>query len=443
MKILHYSLGFPPYRSGGLTKFCMDIMQDQKRIGHDVCLLWPGEMKIFDKKVTVKFRGENHGIDSWEIINPLPISYDEGIVDIKAFTAKCDPKAYLEALAKINPDVVHIHTFMGLHREFVDVAKELGIKTVFTVHDFFSICPKVTMFRNGIVCSAVNDCSQCPECNLTALSLKKIMILQSPIYRQLKDSAISKKLRKIHRDQYLSGKAAEEAKEDKSVTTSPCDYEDLRSYYGGMISKMDIVHYNSSVTKDVFEQYFHPQKSAVISISHADIKDNRYMKKFGENLRITYLGPQSGAKGFFLLKDSLDQLWNERQDFSLNVFFTPIESSPYMKTHGRYAYSDLESIFEETDILIAPSIWYETFGYIVLEALSFGVPVVVSENVGAKDIIPDGGGIILKSNSASILKDCLMHLNADKLLNMNMKICQGDNILTLSKMNSIILKEIY
>ena len=30
---------------------------------------------------------------------------------------------------------------------------------------------------------------------------------------------------------------------------------------------------------------------------------------------------------------------------------------------------------DETDIMVAPSIWYETFGFTVLEALSYGVPV--------------------------------------------------------------------
>lgn len=33
---------------------------------------------------------------------------------------------------------------MGLHCEFVDAAKELGIKTIFTSHDYFGLCPKVT-----------------------------------------------------------------------------------------------------------------------------------------------------------------------------------------------------------------------------------------------------------------------------------------------------------
>lgn len=305
MKILHYSLGFPPYRSGGLTKFCMDIMQEQKRIGHDVSLLWPGEMKIYSKAVSVKYRGKNYGIDSWEIINPLPVSYDEGIADIKTFTVRCEQKTYENAIIKIKPDVIHIHTLMGLHKEFLDAAKELGIRTVFTVHDFFSICPKVTMFRDSMLCPSVADCSVCPQCNLTALSLKKITILQSPLYRILKDSSVSKKLRKRHRDQYLSGKAAEELPAAEGAITKPEDYEELRSYYGQMISMMDIVHYNSTVTKTVFERYFAPHDAKVISISHADISDNRKIKHFGDSLRLTYLGPQGGAKGFFVSRRRL------------------------------------------------------------------------------------------------------------------------------------------
>mgnify|MGYP001344578015 CR=1 FL=1 len=36
MRILHYGLGFPPYRTGGLTKYCVDLMLIQKKMGHDV-----------------------------------------------------------------------------------------------------------------------------------------------------------------------------------------------------------------------------------------------------------------------------------------------------------------------------------------------------------------------------------------------------------------------
>lgn len=297
MKVLHYSLGFPPYRSGGLTKFALDLMREQLNEGDEVALLWPGEMKLFNKAVCVRNSSDFENIKSFELINPLPISYDEGIENIPAFTASCDGAIYRKFLETLKPDVIHIHTFMGLHKEFLEEAKKLEIRTVFSVHDFFSICPKVTMFRKGQICNCVDSCKECPECNMTALSEKKIFALQTPLYRKLKDSSIVKKLRKGHRDQYLSGDA--EAAVTEQSTNTPDDYHKLRNYYKEMIDLISIVHYNSSVTKEVFEREFHPLKSCIIPITHGDIEDNRKIKSFQEPLHFSYLGPQGRAKGFF------------------------------------------------------------------------------------------------------------------------------------------------
>ena len=44
-------------------------------------------------------------------------------------------------------------------------------------------------------------------------------------------------------------------------------------------------------------------------------------------------------------------------------------------------------MYGEIDILIVPSKWKESFGLVVLEALSYNVEVYVSENVGAKDLL--------------------------------------------------------
>lgn len=297
---------------------------------------------------------------------------------------------YKDFLLRYKPDVVHLHTFMGLHKEFLEAAQELGIRTVFSVHDFFTICPKVTLFRKGEICSCNENFFGCPECNMTALSEKKIFALQTPLYRVLKDSGLVKKLRKGHRDKYLRGDA--EVSITKRCPNAPDDYRILRNYYEEMVNLISMIHYNSSITKEVFERTFHPEKSQIIPITHLNILDNRSKKVFTERLRFSYLGAQSGAKGYFLLKKVLDELWDEGYRFNLNLYFTPKEMAPYMRVHGRYSYNELESVMGETDLLVCPSVWYETFGYTVLEALSFGVPVLVSETVGAKDIIPPNCG---------------------------------------------------
>ena len=130
-------------------------------------------------------------------------------------------------------------------------------------------------------------------------------------------------------------------------------------------------------------------------------------------------------------------------DFELNVFFPVKDMLPYIKSHERYQYSDLEKIFSDTDVLIAPSIWYETFGFTVLEALSFGVPVIISGNVGAKDILATDAGIVVEEMTVSKLKETLLSLTQKKLENMNEVIVKDQFIMTMAVLSNRIMKEVY
>lgn len=55
----------------------------------------------------------------------------------------------------------------------------------------------------------------------------------------------------------------------------------------------------------------------------------------------------------------------------------------------------------------------------MLEALSFGVPVLVSGNAGVKDIIPEGGGIVIASISSETLCAVIRNLTPECLSRMN------------------------
>ena len=58
---------------------------------------------------------------------------------------------------------------------------------------------------------------------------------------------------------------------------------------------------------------------------------------------------------------------------------------------------------DDADCVILPSLWNETFGFTVLEALSYGVPVIVSSHVGAKDIVDEGkNGFVVEGNVDSL-----------------------------------------
>lgn len=422
MRLLHYFLGFPPYRSGGLTKYAYDLMEAQVNDGNEVSALWPGKICILNHNVFIKKEKSIMGIVNYELINPLPVPLDEGIFEFDAYMKSCDKNVYLVFLNHLKPDAIHIHTLMGLHREFIDVAAELKIKTVFTTHDYFGICPKVTLYRYGDVCDDDHGCRDCIQCNCSGLSLRKIMFLQSPLYRNLKNSFVVRHVRKSHRGRFFSKEKMPET--GNTSESAAHKYSELRAYYMCMLEKIDIIHFNSSIAEKVYTRYIVPKDSIIMTITHKNIreKNNTVNWKLSNKLRITFLSAAKPFKGFTLLKNALDELWEEgKRNFELHIYNPVSTKSPYMIIEETgFKQDELEEIFTNTDILVAPSIWYETFGFTVLEALSYGVPVIVSDNVGAKDIINDGG-IIVKAGDLEELKRTLLSLSSETICTLRMK----------------------
>ena len=342
---------------------------------------------------------------------------------------------------RLNPDVFHIHTFMGLDKGIVLAAKECGIKVVFSAHDFFPICPTVKLFRHGRVCRTADDCSECIKCNENALPLWKMVLLQSSLYRLLKESPIVRSLRKKHRDLYLS----EGSDEDQIIYAAQFKdiekYHILRKYYCSMINTADVIHFNSTLTENVYKSYLNiSAKTVRIPIAHCDLKDNRRIRECGSKIRIGYLGSQSTSKGYYELKRAMDLLWKGNKKYELHVYFKPEKGAPYIVAHPRYDYSELEKVFRDMDILIVPSVGYDTFGLVVIEAFSFGVPVVVSSHVGAKDVVGDGEGIVYSGTDYRMIAKTLAGINARVIDEMNKKICEKRDIIGIETVSGEMCK---
>ena len=58
-----------------------------------------------------------------------------------------------------------------------------------------------------------------------------------------------------------------------------------------------------------------------------------------------------------------------------------------------------------------PSLWYETFGLVVADALAVGRPVVVSDRAGSRELVQDGvNGVIWRADSEDHLGECLRRI---------------------------------
>lgn len=383
MRILHYSLGLPPYRSGGLTKYATDLMMEQVKEGQNVSLLYPGGVD-FTLRTRIIVRKPCNGIMPYEIMNPLPVPLYHGICSPQKFIPKKnDSKIYVQLLDKVQPEIIHLHTLMGLSENLLFEAKKRNIKIVFTTHDFFGLCMKCTFIDlKGELCSGPTS-ERCAWCNQNAKSITFLRFRNQPIVINLKNQ--------LHKSYQESDNKQSKMDAIDKFDSRKNDYQTIIEYYKSLFEYVDLFHFNSSVTETIYKKYLNSIKGLVVPISNSNIEDNRARGFYdGKTLKIVFIGHTDIFKGFPLLRSVLLEL--QQYDWQLDVWggnegFDP--DSKKIIYRGRYTASDFEGIYKNTSLVIVPSLWYETFSFVTLEAISYGVPVLVSNNVGAKSIVAD------------------------------------------------------
>lgn len=428
-------------------QYALDLAQGEHELGNDVQLLVPGRFSRWLKGQTEIRAGKWGKLPCYSIINPLPVTEGRRIDRIELLMEHGSYDIFEAFLKRNSPDIIHIHSFMGIDCTFLEAAKKLKIPVVFTTHDYYGLCPKVNLFKDGKNCRQT-DWQQCASCMGTAVLEKKIIFQHSDFYKKLKGNKIFrwleyspkvlpykmyvKNIRKRYKDSARIGKEEVKSK-DIVPECQPELYESLREYYLQMYKNITCFHFNSSQSRRVFESYLGNVQGEIIPITNRRIKDNRRINQYIGKLRIGYLGSGQRIKGYQYMKEALDAMYaSGMTEFTCHVYFNaPDLTCPYLVRHAPYQEDEMEEVFRNMDVLVVPSLWKETFGMVVLEALSYGVPVIASSCVGAKGLLGEsfGGGIIIDidKNGGSLYQELERIYNDRCILErMNRKICEWE-----------------
>lgn len=393
MNIIHYLIGFPPYRHGGASKYAIDLLQEQNHIeGVNTFILIPGNtLCLQHKKSKIKRRKDYFDIPVFSIENPViePLLY--GIKDASyIFNSEhiFDGNDLEKFYDEIKPNILHVHTLMGLPKIFISYMKSKGVIIVMTSHDYYGFCPKVNLINNNSELCTCLDGSLCAECNMNSRSLFFLKICNSDLFLKYKHLLPIRAANMSKTGNVMKGPHAEIS--DEKINA----YKKLLSHYKQIFHLFDAIHFNSSVTKSVYEKFINiPRNSKIIPITTNYIKERRIKRFFDKQvLKFGFIGGLSAYKGFPLLKSVLSELSNEGfGNFNLYVWedglYGEDQDCNKIIYKGKYGKNELDNVFGKMDLLIVPSIWKETFSLVTMEALSYGTPVLVSNNVGAKDII--------------------------------------------------------
>ena len=174
------------------------------------------------------------------------------------------------------------------------------------------------------------------------------------------------------------------------------------------------------LTKHVDPEIFKPRPQAVSEL--------RRSLDLPEGFNLLYAGRMSKDKSLDFLADVYRQLASRRSDVNLLMagdgpdlenLKNALSDLPNVRFAGRVERSQLPQWYSLADLFVFPSTT-DTFGMVVLEAQSCGLPAIVSDQGGPKEIIlPGVSGFILPETNASVWLetiDSLIELKQNNLL---------------------------
>ena len=139
--------------------------------------------------------------------------------------------------------------------------------------------------------------------------------------------------------------------------------------------------------------------------------------------RICFAGRQSLRKGIHYLLKALEQTGDD--DWELHCFgmtfretardFEQYTGEARVLQRGSVPQAELSRAFQDMHVLVLPSA-EEAFGLVVVQALEAGVPCIVSDRVGAKDLIREGEtGSIVPFGDPEALAAALTYWNSHRI----------------------------
>lgn len=195
------------------------------------------------------------------------------------------------------------------------------------------------------------------------------------------------------------------------------------------IDVVDKIWCISSLVKDSFLSNGLPEKKLFLVPLGVDYKKySSISSDIGEKdkrFTILFVGNVNPEKGVHILMESLLLSGLQNIDMVFNGFvpdyFKPVFTEYAKKLEKqdvkvRIEPGDPTQNYRKASLFVLPSI-HESFGLVVLEAMASGLPVIVSDSVGAKDCVIDGKtGKIFKSENAEELANAIQSFHLDKTL---------------------------
>lgn len=462
MKVLHIGCGFRPWRINGLIEYAEDLMDTQVAQGYEVGYFFSGRHYPLLRKPSLK-KWLRKNISMYEVINSFVALGFEQVTKYPEvdLTEDYSEKFFLIVLAEFQPDIIHIQELYVLPSSLIEIINLKKIPVLMTLHDYFPLCPTSKLFDyNNSLCLQPDIGSKCKNCyskylinyqhfiGLTlnyerqrSLVLKKLLII---IYYKL--ILMYSKLRKVQPLLYFllpylfySIRLNESAKLNFGTADNLDEmFQKRRDINVERLNKIDLLVAQSFRVGEIYHT-LGVQDTKIIT-AHSNPRHLEYIKpksmtsiSFPINIA-TINGLASIPKGAYLILDTLHKLKKAglTRHFRLFVMGSVLDDIKYKLLEfdqivykGLYDVADLNKLLEEVHVGIVPSVWEEVYGYVGIEFLAKGIPVIGNQLGGIVDYTANNvTGWLNRANTAEGLAQIITDIirNPNQILHLNQSI---------------------
>jgi glycosyltransferase involved in cell wall biosynthesis len=308
-------------------------------------------------------------------------------------------EAFQRELDEFRPDLVHIHHLTGLSTTIVEEIKARKLPLVMSLHDFWTVCPRGQRMTKDLSLCEVLDRNRCWTC---------LGGMWPHIFGR-RDS--------------------ERTIVDRLGRLSPAALAEWDRHMAYVLDLCDLLVTPSEFHRErMLEGGLDP--SRVVALPHGlpDPPPIQRAPARGEVRRIVYLGAVIPTKGAHVLVRAFKALGRADIELHIHGEITPHHDdtdygerlrslagdAPNIVLHGAYEPEDVHGILARADLLVVPSLWWETYCLTIREGLQAGVPVIASD-LGAMREALDGerDGLLFEPGNPKDLRRVLERLIED------------------------------
>jgi glycosyltransferase involved in cell wall biosynthesis/MoaA/NifB/PqqE/SkfB family radical SAM enzyme len=375
LKIIH---GYPTNYNAGSEVYSQSICNELSK-QHKVSV-FTREENPYSPDFAIRHENANDNLDFYFVNNPQgKDGYRHEILD----------KNFGELLKQIKPDIAHIGHLNHLSTGLVDELNKQNIPIVFTLHDFWLMCPRGQFLTRSIgeannfhLCAGQQDRKCATDC-----------------YKV-----------------YFSGNKADEEQDIESWSSW---VHKRMIETNAIINKVDLFIAPSQYLRNRFINEFSIPESKIIFLDYGfptEYLTQTEKSKEKTNFTFGYIGTHTVAKGVNDLIEAFKQIeepatlkiyGRENGQSTKALKLLAATSKNKIEFAGEYINHNLaDEVFSKVDCIVIPSIWAENSPLVIHEAQSCKIPVITADFGGMKEYVQHKvNGLLFQHRNTNSLKE--------------------------------------